>query len=76
VDVGEGEARVRDFLKQTPVSFPVLLDRDSVAMKAWQLRGLPTTFVLDPGGEIRYWYLGERDWADAEVKAAVQGLLP
>lgn len=76
VDVGEGEARVREFLRTAPVSFPVLLDRDSVALKAWRVRGLPATFILDPGGGVRYSFLGERDWADDPVKAVVRALLP
>jgi thiol-disulfide isomerase/thioredoxin len=76
VDVGEGEARVRDFLKSAPVKFPVLLDRDGKAQREWGVRGLPTTFVLDPSGRIRYSFVGERDWSDEEVKSAVRALLP
>lgn len=76
VDVAEGEARVREFLKGAPVRFPVLLDRDSKAQKDWGVRGLPTTFLLDPRGQIRYSFLGERDWSDEEVKSAVRALLP
>jgi len=76
VDVGEGEARVREFLVKTPVAFPVLLDRDSAALKPWGVRGLPASFILDPGGQIRYSFLGQRDWADDDVKTAVRSLLP
>jgi thiol-disulfide isomerase/thioredoxin len=76
VDVGEGAARVRDFLKTAPVKFPVLMDRDSRAQRDWGVRGLPTTFVLDPSGRIRYSFVGERDWSDDEVKSAVRALLP
>jgi thiol-disulfide isomerase/thioredoxin len=76
VNVGEGEARIREFLKESPVKFPVLLDRDSAAQNDWEVRGLPTTFVLDPQGRIRYSFVGERDWSDDEVKSAVRALLP
>lgn len=76
VNVGEVEARVREFLKESPVKFPVLLDRDSAAQNDWEVRGLPTTFVLDPQGRIRYSFVGERDWSDDEVKSAVRALLP
>ncbi|MGO4816110.1 TlpA disulfide reductase family protein, partial [Cupriavidus sp. 2MCAB6] len=47
VDVGEVDARVRTFFRERPVSFPILLDRDRSAMKAWHVEGLPTSFVLD-----------------------------
>lgn len=46
VDVGEVDARVRTFFRERPVSFPILLDRDRTAMKAWHVEGLPTSFVL------------------------------
>lgn len=48
VDVGEVDARVRRFFRERPVTFPVLLDRDRAAMKAWQVQSLPTSFVLGP----------------------------
>jgi cytochrome c biogenesis protein CcmG/thiol:disulfide interchange protein DsbE len=76
VDVGEGEARIRTFLEKTPVGFPVLLDRDSIAMKAWNVRGLPSSFVVDADGAIRYSFLGELDWAQEHIVATVRSLLP
>lgn len=63
VNVNEGRSRVRHFLTEVPRRFPVLLDRNGDAQRAWKVRRLPATFLLDPEGLIRYWYLGEMDWA-------------
>ena len=75
VNVGEGEARVKRFLGEVPLRLPVLLDRDGEVQRAWKVRGLPATFLLDQGGLIRYWYLGELDWAQPAVLRALESLL-
>ena len=75
VNVNEGQSRVSRFLAEVPLRFPVLLDRNGDAQRAWRVRGLPATFLLDPDGLIRYWYLGELDWARAEIVVTIESLL-
>ena len=48
ISVAEFDLSVRTFVAKHPVSFPVLLDRDRATTRAWNVRTLPTTFVLDP----------------------------
>jgi len=74
VNVGEGEARINAFLGKVPVDFPVLLDRDAQASKAWKVRLMPTTFILGKDGRVRYIYSGGRDWADESVRATIAAL--
>jgi thiol-disulfide isomerase/thioredoxin len=76
VNVAEGESRVRRFLTDLPLGLPILLDRDGNAQRAWGVRGLPATFLLDREGTIRYWYLGELDWAQPKILRTVESLLP
>lgn len=75
VNVGEGEGRIKAFLDKVPVEFPVLLDRDAAASKAWKVRMLPATFILDREGRIRYSHAGERDWDAPDVRAKVAALV-
>ena len=75
VNVAEGEPRVKGFLAEVPLRLPVLLDRNGDAQRAWRVRGLPATFLLDPQGAIRYWYLGELDWAQPDILRTVDTLL-
>ncbi len=76
VDVGEVEARLRNFFGDRPVSFPILLDRDRAAMKAWKVEGLPTSFVLDR--ELKPALRTEEplDWTSPAVAAALATLPP
>jgi thiol-disulfide isomerase/thioredoxin len=68
VDVGEVDVRVRRFFEGLPVRFPVLLDRDRAAAKAWGVRALPTTFVLDAAGRPRLIVAGDPGWDSAATR--------
>ncbi|HSN34138.1 MAG TPA: TlpA disulfide reductase family protein, partial [Ideonella sp.] len=46
-DYRESEAKVRDFLKQVPVTLTVLLDRDGEAARQWTPRIFPSTVLID-----------------------------
>lgn len=74
VNVGEGEGRINAFLGKVPVDFPVLLDRDARASKAWKVRLMPTTFILGTDGRVRYSFSGARDWSDPTVRATIAAL--
>jgi peroxiredoxin len=49
IDVGEPGDRVRRFLERNKIGlrFPVLIDFDKQAMRAWDVEILPTSYVLD-----------------------------
>ncbi|HEY8067361.1 MAG TPA: TlpA disulfide reductase family protein [Burkholderiales bacterium] len=76
VNLAESESRIRRFLEQLPLAFPVLMDRDSGAAKAWQARLLPASFLVGPDGRIRYSVAGGIDWTDDRVRKAILALLP
>lgn len=76
VNFKEGEPRIREFLKQVPVSFPVLLDRDGQAAREWKVWVLPVTFVTDRDHRVRYVALGELHWDRPDVVDAIARLLP
>ena len=71
INVGEVDARVRNFVRQRPVAFPILLDRDRSAMKAWKVEGLPTSFVLDRDLKPALKTEEPLDWASPPVAAAL-----
>jgi thiol-disulfide isomerase/thioredoxin len=75
VNQGESPARVRAFTERTGLALPVLLDREKEAGKAWRVRALPTTFVVDARGRIRLHAEGELD-TGALLEEAIVALLP
>ncbi len=74
INVGEDEDTIFTFTADYPVEFPLLLDRSSEVIQRWPVRGLPTTFVVDPQGRLAYRAIGGRHWADPEILALVRAL--
>jgi len=64
VNVGEDIDTVFSFLGsvEPSPSFPILFDSDAGSMAPWKVRGLPTTYVIDPDGIIRYRAIGGREF--------------
>ena len=76
VNLGDSDNQINQFLARVPVDLTILLDRERDLMEAWNISVLPTTYIFDPRGKLRYSYAGERDWSDATVRRAIESLLP
>ncbi len=74
IDVGEDEGTIFAFQADYPMDFTVLLDEDGTEIKKWPVRGVPTTFVIDPEGRMVYRAAGARDWDDDELLQKVLDL--
>ena len=46
------------FLDKTPVTFPILLDKDSSVSKLYQVAGMPSTVIVDRKGNLRWVHKG------------------
>jgi thiol-disulfide isomerase/thioredoxin len=42
------------FIAKTPVTFPILFDKDSAVSKAYRVSGMPTTVLVDRKGVLRW----------------------
>ena len=76
VDVGDSPARLRQVFGEQRKAFTILLDAEQTAARGWGALAFPTSFVLDPGGRIRYSVEGPVQWDDPQVAAQVIALLP
>lgn len=74
VNVGEDAGTIDEFIRQVPVEFPLPMDRNSTVVQTWPMRGLPTTFVVDPDGRLAYRAEGEREWDDPALLDQVRAL--
>jgi peroxiredoxin len=50
----DGDGDIRRFMERYGVTYPVVLDRDGTAGRAFQVYVLPTSFFIDQSGDIRY----------------------
>ncbi len=77
VDVGENADTIETFTGQldTTLGFPILLDATSRAMQAWQVAGLPTTFLVDKRGRIVASAVGGREFDHPELVKTIRELV-
>ncbi len=64
LNAGQGPEAVTKFLRDTPVSYPVLMDQSVKAVGLYGVVGLPYTYLIDHAGNVRGRIAGE---ATAEV---------
>ena len=74
LNVGEDEDAVFAFSGEYPIDFTILLDETGEELHNWGIRGLPTTFVIDPQGRIVYKAVGGREWDDDTLLDKVRQL--
>jgi thiol-disulfide isomerase/thioredoxin len=75
VNYAEDSTRVRRFLREVKVDFPVLLDSDGRFSAQWKVLVFPSTFVIGPDGRIVYGVNGAIHWDSPEVVAQLKALL-
>ena len=64
------------FVKKMDEHMVILLDTDSKAFERWKGIGLPSTFVIDTAGVIRYEAYGPVNWDRHDVVSAFEALMP
>jgi len=75
VDSAEPREDVMGFLEVVRVDFPILLDTDSTVTKSWKVYALPTSFIIDRTGRIRYSLSGPTEWDEGEAVQLIESLL-
>jgi len=73
VDDQERKETVSEFLKRTPLPYPVLLDPDSRVSRAYGVSFLPMSILIDRRGVLRALFPGQSN--RAKLEAAIKPLL-
>jgi thiol-disulfide isomerase/thioredoxin len=75
VNVEESRFRAMTMAQRLKLDFPILLDSEGAVFKGWGATVLPTTYVVDASGSVRYVAQGPIDWDAPDVLAMIRGLL-
>jgi len=75
LDSAETADEVNGFLSRMKLGFPILLDPDGSNTKRWKVFALPTTFLLDGEGRVRYVLTGPTEWDEGEALGIIESLL-
>lgn len=72
------EANTQDaekWLAQTPVTFPVLFDRQNKVSKLYDVSAMPSTVFIDRKGTVRYLHRGYKSGDESEYLNQIRALL-
>ena len=77
VNVGETRAEVQNFISAMKLSlrFPIVIDEKLKVYGNWEVRGLPTSFLVDRNGMIRFKAVGGRNFNSENIRSIIQGLI-
>jgi len=75
VNVEPDSKAADDWLKQTPVSFPVLYDKDSKVSRLYDVSGMPSTVIIDRKGNLRYLHHGYKPGDEGEYLSSIRALI-
>ena len=64
------------FLQATPAAFTVVFDDSGATPAAWQVKGMPSSYLVDASGRVLLVESGFRDERKDEVEARIRAALP
>lgn len=75
VNVDENLADAENFLNTQPAAFKVALDSDSQCAKLFNVQAMPSTYLVDRKGIVRFVHLGFRESEAVQLEEQVNRLL-
>lgn len=75
VNTAEDDDTIFTFLGSIGVDATSLMDSDGLITEQYKPRGLPTTFLINPAGYIKYQAIGGREWDKQEYIEFINTLL-
>lgn len=75
VNVDEQTADAEAFLRQQPAEFSIALDADQACARSFDVQAMPSTYLVDRKGRVRYIHMGFRGSEAESLQTQVEQLL-
>jgi peroxiredoxin len=75
VNVEPDSNAANEWLKATPVSFPILYDKESKVSKAYDVATMPSTVIIDRAGKVRVLHRGYKPGDENEYLDSIRTLV-
>jgi thiol-disulfide isomerase/thioredoxin len=75
VNVEPDSKAADDWLKATPVTFPVGYDKDSKVSQMFKVSGMPTTVIIDRKGNVRYRHISYKPGDEGEYLNTIRAMI-
>lgn len=76
INVAEPKDRVSKLSRSIKLDLPVLLDTAGKTYHRWEVSILPTSFLIDSDGKIRYRARGNPGWDETETLSVIRTMMP
>jgi peroxiredoxin len=75
VSIREPRATVAAWGERVGIGFPLLLDEDGSASRAWRVRSTPTVYLVDRQGRVVGRTVGTKAWTSPAGRALIAALI-
>jgi len=75
VNIDDRSTLAKKMLKELKINFPVLFDHNQATSEAYDLQAMPSTFILDKNGVIRFSHYGYKSGYEKKYEKDVKSLL-
>ncbi|OOZ39548.1 redoxin [Solemya pervernicosa gill symbiont] len=75
INVDSDSSAAIKWLKEQPVSFPILFDSENSVSQGYQVAAMPSTVMVDRDGKIRFTHLGYQPGLEAEYQQQIRTLV-
>ena len=75
ISVDDEKAGVAEWAKENGATFPIAWDADHSIANRWGVKSMPTTYILDAEGKVRYVHAGFHDDEPAQIAKELTALL-
>ena len=75
LDIQENRKKVRKFMRRFDIDFPVYLDADGSIAGQYSVKGIPTTYIIDPDGKVIGYAVGPRPWGNSDSIQLMRSLM-
>jgi len=75
VNLGESKDKVSGFISEYKLNFPTVLDERQITGSQYNVRAIPTTYIIDRRGLIIARLVGSINWNTPKIIAALEAVL-
>ena len=75
VSIKEARDTVVAWGKKMGIGFPLLLDEEGTAARAWKITSTPTVFLIDRRGRLVGRAVGTKPWTSPQGRSLLKALL-
>jgi thiol-disulfide isomerase/thioredoxin len=75
VNVEQNPDDAKSLLKDVSVSFPILFDKENKVSKLYDIKGMPSTVLVDRDGNVRYVHIGYQSGTEQEYQEQIRTLI-